>query len=122
MLNSVALAMPPLGRGKIITFEIVLRSKTQINTSVKQLPGKGGLSAKTVHRPLRGGAERPAQLKQGIPSTDDVERDGQAETLCQSYLRLEDFYLHLLRAAAVPHPQRHVRQRHVPRRHPAVLL
>ncbi len=73
--------MPPLGRGKIIAFGIILRSKAQINAGIKQLSGKGGLSAKTVHRPLRGRAERPAQLKQGIPSTDDVERDGQAETL-----------------------------------------
>lgn len=94
--------MPPLGRGKIIAFGIILRSKTQINAGIKQLPGKGRLSAKTVHRPLRGGTERPAQLKQGIPSTDDVERDGQAETLRQRYLRLKDFYLHLLRAAAQP--------------------
>lgn len=94
--------MPPLGRGKIIAFGIILRSKAQINAGIKQLPGKGRLSAKTVHRPLRGGTERPAQLKQGIPSTDDVERDGQAETLRQSYLRLKDFYLHLLRAAAQP--------------------
>ena len=94
--------MPPLGWGKIIAFGIILRSKAQINAGIKQLSGKGGLSAKTVHRPLRGRAERPAQPKQNIPCADDVERDGQAETLRQSYLRLEDFYLQRLRAAAQP--------------------
>ena len=94
--------MPPLGRGKTIAFGIILRSKTQIDACIKQLPGKGGLSAKAVYRPLRGGAERPAQLKQGIPSTDDVERDGQAEMLRQGYLRLENFYLERLGTAAQP--------------------
>ena len=93
MPNSVALAMPPLGRGKTIAFGIILRSKTQIDASIEPLPGEGGLSAKAVYGPLRRGAERPAQLKQGIPSTDYVERDGQAEMLRQGYLRLENFYL-----------------------------
>ena len=77
--------MPPLGRGKTIAFGIILRSKTQIDAYIKQLPGEGGLSAKAVYRPLRRGAERIMKPQQGIPSTDDVERDGQAETLCQSY-------------------------------------
>ena len=94
--------MPPLGRGKTIAFGIILRSKTQIDACIKQLPGEGGLSAKAVYRPLRRGAERPAQLKQGIPSTDDVERDGQAEMLRQGYLRLENFYLECLGTAAQP--------------------
>ena len=40
--------------------------------------------------------------KQGVPGADNVERDGQAETLCQSYLRLEDFYLERLGATAQP--------------------
>ena len=94
--------MPPLGRGKTIAFGIILRSKAQINAGIKQLPGKGRLSAKAVYRPLRRGAERIMKPKQSVPSTDDVERDGQAETLCQSYLRLKDFYLQRRRAAAQP--------------------
>ena len=94
--------MPPLGRGKTIAFGIILRSKTQIDACIKQLPGKGGLSAKSVYGPLRGGAQRPVQPKQSIPSTDDVERDGQAEMLCQGYLRLENFYLERLGTAAQP--------------------
>ena len=94
--------MPPLGRGKTIAFGIILRSKTQIDACIKQLPGEGGLAAKSVYGPLRGGAQRPVQPKQSIPSTDDVERDGQAEMLCQGYLRLENFYLERLGTAAQP--------------------
>ena len=40
--------------------------------------------------------------KQSVPGSDNVERDGQAETLCQSYLRLKDFYLQRLGTAAQP--------------------
>ena len=94
--------MPPLGRGKTIAFGIILRSKTQIDACIKQLPGEGGLSAKAVYRPLRGGVERIMKPKQSVPGADNVERDGQAETLCQSYLRLEDFYLERLGATAQP--------------------
>ena len=94
--------MPPLGRGKTIAFGIILRSKTQIDACIEQLPGEGGLSAKAVYRPLRGGAQRPVQPKQSIPSTDNVERDGQAEMLRQGYLRHEDFYLQRRRTAAQP--------------------
>ena len=94
--------MPPLGRGKTIAFGIILRSKTQIDACIKQLPGEGGLSAKAVYRPLRRGSQRPVQPQQGVPSADYVERDGQAETLCQSYLRLKDFYLEHLGTAAQP--------------------
>ena len=94
--------MPPLGRGKTIAFGIILRSKTQINACIKQLPGEGGLSAKAVYGPLRRGAQRPVQPQQGVPGADNVERDGQAETLCQSYLNLEDFYLQRLSATAQP--------------------
>ena len=94
--------MPPIGRGKVITFGIVLRSETQIDTGVEQLPGKGGLAAKTVYRPLRGGVERIMKPKQSVPGADNVERDRQAETLCQSYLRLKDFYLQRRRTAAQP--------------------
>ena len=83
--------MPPLGRGKTIAFGIILRSKTQIDASIEQLPGKGGLAAKTVYGPLRGGAEGIMKPKQSVPGADNVERDGQAETLCQGYLRLENF-------------------------------
>ena len=94
--------MPPLGRGKTIAFGIILRSKTQIDACIKQLPGKGGLSAKAVYRPLRRGSQRPVQPQQGVPSADYVERNGQAETLCQGYLHLEDFYLERLGTAAQP--------------------
>ena len=94
--------MPPLGRGKTIAFGIILRSKTQIDASIEQLPGEGGLSAKAVYGPLRRGAERIMKPKQSVPGSDNVERDGQAETLCQSYLRLEDFYLERLGATAQP--------------------
>ena len=94
--------MPPLGRGKTIAFGIILRSKTQIDACIEQLPGEGGLSAKAVYGPLRRGAERIMKPKQSVPGSDNVERDGQAETLCQSYLRLKDFYLQRRRAAAQP--------------------
>ena len=83
--------MPPLGRGKTIAFGIILRSKTQIDACIEQLPGKGGLSAKAVYRPLRGGVERIMKPKQSVPGADNVERDGQAEMLRQGYLRLENF-------------------------------
>ena len=94
--------MPPLGRGKTIAFGIILRSKTQIDASIEQLPGKGGLAAKTVYGPLRGGVERIMKPKQSVPGADNVERDGQAEMLRQGYLRLENFYLERLGTAAQP--------------------
>ena len=94
--------MPPLGRGKTIAFGIILRSKTQIDACIKQLPGEGGLAAKAVYGPLRRGAERIMKPKQSVPSADYVERDGQAEMLRQGYLRLEDFYLQRLSATAQP--------------------
>ena len=94
--------MPPLGRGKTIAFGIILRSKTQIDACIKQLPGEGGLSAKAVYGPLRRGAERIMKPQQGVPSADYVERDGQAKMLCQGYLRLENFYLERLGTAAQP--------------------
>ena len=75
--------MPPLGRGKTIAFGIILRSKTQIDACIKQLAGEGGLSAKAVYRPLRGGAEGSMKQKQSVPGADNLERDGQAEMLRQ---------------------------------------
>ena len=83
--------MPPLGRGKTIAFGIILRSKTQIDACIKQLPGEGGLSAKAVYGPLRRGAERTMKPQQSVSGADYVERDGQAEMLRQGYLRLENF-------------------------------
>ena len=38
--------------------------------------------------------------KQSVPSADNVDRDGPADTLCQGYLRLEDLYLERLGTAA----------------------
>ena len=94
--------MPPLGRGKKKTFGIVSLAETEVDAGIEQLAGKGGLAAKAVYRPLRSGSQRPVQPKQGVPSADNVERDGQAGLLCQGYLRLEDFYLERLGTAAQP--------------------
>ena len=78
--------MPAVGRRKGQARRIVPPAETEVDTSIKQLPGKGGAAAETVDCPAAAGPQFLVEREQVVERSNAVYCEGFFKGLSQRYV------------------------------------